>query len=43
MISYIKLERDTVFDLLEDEALIELVHDGDSEALDYLIKNTEIL
>ncbi|RWR10597.1 RNA polymerase sporulation sigma factor SigH [Siminovitchia fortis] len=38
MISYIKLERDTVFDLLEDEALIELVHDGDSEALDYLIK-----
>lgn len=38
MISYIKLEKDTAFDLLEDEALIELVHKGDSEALDYLIK-----
>ena len=38
MISYIKLEKDLAFDLLEDEALIELVHKGESEALDYLIK-----
>ncbi|MBD8007138.1 RNA polymerase sporulation sigma factor SigH [Bacillus norwichensis] len=38
VISYIKLDKDTAFDLLEDEALIELVHKGDSEALDYLIK-----
>lgn len=38
MISYIKLDRDTAFDLLADEALIELVHKGNSEALEYLIK-----
>ena len=38
MISYIELDKDTAFELLEDEALIELVHNGDSEALDYLIK-----
>jgi len=38
VISYIKLEKDLAFDLLEDEALIELVHKGESEALDYLIK-----
>lgn len=38
MISYIKLEKDSAFDLMEDEAIIELVHNGESEALDYLIK-----
>lgn len=38
MISYMKIDQDVGFDLLEDEALIELVHKGESEALDYLIK-----
>ncbi|MFD1708445.1 RNA polymerase sporulation sigma factor SigH [Siminovitchia sediminis] len=33
-----KAEKDIAFDLLEDEALIELVHKGESEALDYLIR-----
>jgi len=38
VISNIRLDEDIAFDLLEDEELIELIHDGESEALDYLIK-----
>ncbi|MCR2823257.1 RNA polymerase sporulation sigma factor SigH [Lederbergia panacisoli] len=37
MISNIRLD-DIRYDLLEDEELIELIHEGESEALDYLIK-----
>ncbi|MFS0644883.1 RNA polymerase sporulation sigma factor SigH [Siminovitchia sp. 179-K 8D1 HS] len=33
-----KIDQNVAFDLLEDEALIELVHKGEGEALDYLIK-----
>jgi len=35
---YSNIEEDIRFDLLEDEELIELVHAGESEALEYLIK-----
>lgn len=38
MISHIRLDDEIRYDLLEDEQLIELVHEGESEALDYLIK-----
>ncbi|MBS4201527.1 RNA polymerase sporulation sigma factor SigH [Bacillus sp. FJAT-49732] len=38
MISNIRLDDDIRYDLLEDEELIELIHEGESEALDYLIK-----
>ena len=38
MISNIRLDEDIRYDLLEDEKLIELVHEGESDALDYLIK-----
>lgn len=38
MISNIRLDEDIRYDLLEDEKLIELVHKGESDALDYLIK-----
>ncbi|WP_413064208.1 RNA polymerase sporulation sigma factor SigH [Siminovitchia sp. 179-K 8D1 HS] len=38
VLSYMKIDQNVAFDLLEDEALIELVHKGEGEALDYLIK-----
>ncbi|MEK3888980.1 RNA polymerase sporulation sigma factor SigH [Bacillus sp. FSL K6-3431] len=38
MISNIKLEDDIRYELVEDEKLVELVHEGESDALDYLIK-----
>ncbi|MCJ8009746.1 RNA polymerase sporulation sigma factor SigH [Lederbergia wuyishanensis] len=38
MISNIRLDDDIRYDLLEDEELIELIQEGESEALDYLIK-----
>nr|WP_283248193.1 RNA polymerase sporulation sigma factor SigH [Bacillus sp. FJAT-50079] len=38
VISNIRLENDIRYDLLEDEELIDLVHEGESDALDYLIK-----
>ncbi|WP_411825162.1 RNA polymerase sporulation sigma factor SigH [Lederbergia lenta] len=38
MISNIKLEDDIRYELIEDEKLVELVHKGESDALDYLIK-----
>ncbi|MBS4221051.1 RNA polymerase sporulation sigma factor SigH [Bacillus sp. FJAT-49711] len=38
MISNIRIDDDIRYDLLEDEELIELIHEGESEALDYLIK-----
>ncbi|MBW8350596.1 RNA polymerase sporulation sigma factor SigH [Bacillus sp. IITD106] len=38
MISNIRLDDDIRYDLFEDEELIELIHEGESEALDYLIK-----
>lgn len=38
VISNIKLEDDIRYELVEDEKLVELVHEGESDALDYLIK-----
>ncbi len=38
VISNIKLEDDIRYELIEDEKLVELVHKGESDALDYLIK-----
>ncbi|MBS4224930.1 RNA polymerase sporulation sigma factor SigH [Lederbergia citrea] len=38
VVSNIRLEEEIRFDLLEDEELIEMIHEGESEALDYLIK-----
>jgi len=38
VISNIRIDDDIRYDLLEDEELIELIHEGESEALDYLIK-----
>jgi len=38
VISNIRLDDDIRYDLLEDEELIELIQEGESEALDYLIK-----
>ncbi|MBS4197842.1 RNA polymerase sporulation sigma factor SigH [Lederbergia citri] len=38
MILNIRLDDDIRYDLFEDEELIELIHEGESEALDYLIK-----
>lgn len=38
VITQIELDLDVNYDQLRDEALIELVHKGESDALDYLIK-----
>lgn len=38
VISNIKLEDDIRYELIEDEKLVQLVHQGESDALDYLIK-----